>query len=211
MLNLHFPREREDLAWYFGGGKDGKPGLKAAGLEFGGGVFDDAAQDRLHAAMLRRRGDSRRVAKVGAVLTQVGHHRGRLESAFSPFGAGRASWRLLDTLAKEGVRLIGCIVDSSALLRVMRADVDVVPVDVQLAWLEDEVLPLRGNRIPGNHKLHKLVEGAAADVAEALSVYAKARPCVDAAFRAQRVAEASGLAVKNAPWLQQIDEAGLLQ
>lgn len=208
---LHFPREREELAWFFAE-TQGTAGLRGASLEFGGGVFDDAAQDRLHERMLGGIVQQRRRVVVSGTLTLTSLlTRATLRDAFSPFGAGRANWRVLDTLQSNGVRLIGLIVGGGALERLMKVEGRKPSTEEQVLFLQKLVESFRGNRIPGDHPLSIIVERAALDVSGALFDYAEHRKTVRRIEHARRVEESTAMAIKNAPWLGKIDEAELLR
>lgn len=196
-----FSAEREELGWYFAG-VGPTLGLRAAGLEGGGGrTYDEAASLRDHMRHFEpaHRQQVRRLAAVREALgrTPAGL-RGTLESAFQPFGAARASYRLLTTVAAEGVCLVGVAVHHGAALQAWEVTVGERagetcerPSTLALVlWLEDQVSGLRfGNRIPSGHRLQRVVETAAEQACAALVAYRGNRRDVARDQRQERAEE----------------------
>ena len=199
-----FLAEREELGWYFAG-LGPTVGLRAAGLEGGGGgSYDEAksARDHLRHFDPAHRARVRRLELVSEGLRRAGQTAvGTLSLAFTPFGSGRASYRLLTAVASEGVCLVGVALRTQALDRIWRAAVGLPPHDYEFAIPEDERPPIigllellehevsslqRGNRIPSSHKLARVVDEAAQDVGRALGLYSVHRLVVRREHAAQR-------------------------
>ena len=181
-LSTHL-RAREELAWYFTS-LGPTVGLRAAGLEAGGGIYDAYASARDH---MRHFDPSHRanLRKAEAVRSSLGRveqpTRQVLAQAFTPFGAARASWRLTTAMAREGVCLVGVALRSDSLAQVWGqlagkgADGPPTPF-MLLLFLEDQVARLRrGNRVPTSHKLHRVLDECADVVGAALGSYAAVR------------------------------------
>lgn len=213
MESLHFPREREELLWYFNG-LGASVGLKTAAAEYGGAVFDDAAQDRMHARMgargsgdahHRRRIDSEKARCIEATF-RASWTEPTLRLAFTSFGAARASPRLQSTLAHEGVSLLALTLDSPRLLRHVPRASSASHAD-QIRFLERDVEKLpRGNRIPGNHRLHSVLDDAIGRCVRALQQYAKWRRKVGAEAKRIRDAESEASMVDAKTWLARLEK-----
>lgn len=187
-----FLNEREELGWYFSG-LGPTVGLRACGLEAGGAVFDEAASNREHGRRHspEHRAQVRRLEVVEAALGPIPSR--TLRAAFSPFGAARASYRLLTAMSLDGVTLLGVALGCDPLVRLIGEveDEDGIArppgVVAQLMWLEHEVGGLkRGNRIPTSHRLYRVLEKSAEQTCESLHYYRIARAAAFAQQRARR-------------------------
>ncbi len=187
--------ERDELGWYYAG-LGGTVGLRAAPIEpTGRGIFDDHASHLAH--MSRRdpthRWGVRRMLTVQHTLLRCPPDLAAILSlAYVPFGAGRASYRLLTALAWEGLPLVALGLRSQAMGRLWgarRPDVDPTPA-AMLDLLNDEVFTLkRGNRIPSGHRLFGVWQESITTCQGAVRSYAWFRGQVMTERRKQRQAD----------------------
>lgn len=176
-------KAREELAWYFSG-LGPAVGLRAASIDGGGGggIYDEAASIRDHMRHFEpsHRAQVRRMHAVQATLRRIDRtDAGMLSLAFTPFGAARASWRLLTALSADGICLVAPSLQTRSLPALWRqtvGDGDQPPPFVLLMFLEDQVRHLkRGNRIPASHGLQRVLDEARDSVTASLRSYAAAR------------------------------------
>lgn len=188
-------RAREDLGWYYAG-LGPMLGLRAAPIEATGSqIYDSHASYMAH--MHRRdgihRAEVRRLAVVeGAMRKLPAMDRNGLRDIFTPFGAGRASYRLLTSLAWDGLPLVGYAIqleEAIDLWRLRRPGKECTPVGM-VALLEAEVSSLtRGNRIPSTHRLHRVWDAAVGGARQLVAAYNEAKASVLADQRAKRDAD----------------------
>lgn len=137
---------REDLEWFFRWG-DGAMGLRGSGFDSDGGsrVFDDAASHRLHMRMrdITYRNGIQRRHRVAVALCALGiDHRHDLTTAYTPYGAGRASWQAQRALTVQSRPLLGLVLRTRALRVALgrRYATTVEPTtDMLLRFVEHEV------------------------------------------------------------------------
>lgn len=188
-------RAREELGWYYAG-LGPMLGLRAAPIEATGGqIYDSHASHMAH--MHRRdgihRAEVRRLAVVeGTMRRLMMWQRHGLRDVFTPFGAGRASYRLLTALAWDGLPLVGYALgleETAALWASRRPNDERTTVGV-LALLEAEVSTLtRGNRIPATHRLHRVWDAAVNGARQLVRAYNDEKTVVLAEQRAKRDAD----------------------
>lgn len=136
---------RDDLEWFFRWG-DGAMGLRGSGFDSDGGsrVFDDAASHRLHMRMrdITYRNGVQRRQRVAVALCALGiDHRHDLTSAYTPYGAARASWQAQRALSVQSRPLLGLVLRTRALRAALcgRYATTVEPTtDMLLRFIEHE-------------------------------------------------------------------------
>jgi hypothetical protein len=191
-----FAREREELGWYYAG-LGPTLGLGAASAEPGSrGIFDDK---RSHEAHMHRRRPAHRSEMARLALVEraivISQSPKSLSQIFTPFGAGRASYRLTTAFLHDGQSLIGLAVGSDTIFRLWESRLPTdddrrnrfptTPETLQL--LEFEVSGLRrGNRIPTGHRLMSIFEECVETYTWSMTRYADARAQAYQEQRAER-------------------------